>query len=512
MLRVDAVADRQMIASKYNRSWLVVSLLSWSTILYALFPTHDYYWDGILFAQNIEDAGGGSPLLFHPNHLLYSWIGWLAYCAVGTVHHVRALYVLQALNIAFAGAAIFVMMNLFQKLGLSPRAQACFTALFAFSVTWWRFATDADAYILSTLLLILAFQILQTQSDNRYLVCALFQVAAIAVHELAVLFAPVVLFAIVRERRPWPWTLKQLSLYILATGGAAGLLYLTAYRFVGPFMGNPGLWRWMTSHSHDSSFSFGILANTIATIKSYLRLFAGGRPGLLGGHFAGPVVIVSITAGALIAIGFIVASWRLPNYSNEREEKDATRVATECSVIWLISYGVFLFFWLPNNTFYKLFVLPPIVILIALQWSARTRHHDQRRAKALTIAVAALFLANFVCAILPYSLVGSELVQFSRSLRDVLPAHSVVLYSEFVPDDWYMRYFSPQASWIRVHSLAEIRANYVAAKQRGGTVWAEATAAALLKQAHIEFSQDAASEELRERNGAIMLQRIDGIP
>lgn len=37
--------------------------------VYWAFPTRNYYWDGIAFAQAIEDAPGLGPLLIHPNHL-----------------------------------------------------------------------------------------------------------------------------------------------------------------------------------------------------------------------------------------------------------------------------------------------------------------------------------------------------------------------------------------------------------------------------------------------------------
>jgi hypothetical protein len=38
-------------------------------LVYLLFPTKNYYWDGIFFARVIEDASTLNPSLLHPNHL-----------------------------------------------------------------------------------------------------------------------------------------------------------------------------------------------------------------------------------------------------------------------------------------------------------------------------------------------------------------------------------------------------------------------------------------------------------
>jgi hypothetical protein len=45
-------------------------LFSVTAVIYLLFPTRVYYWDGIVFAQAIEDASRLNPSLVHPNHLI----------------------------------------------------------------------------------------------------------------------------------------------------------------------------------------------------------------------------------------------------------------------------------------------------------------------------------------------------------------------------------------------------------------------------------------------------------
>ena len=76
--------------------------------VYLLFPIRNHYWDGVGFALQIEAAADpGDPALLHPNHLVYTLAGRLAYGAVRTVFpEVRALAVLQYLNMALAAANI----------------------------------------------------------------------------------------------------------------------------------------------------------------------------------------------------------------------------------------------------------------------------------------------------------------------------------------------------------------------------------------------------------------------
>src|SRR3954452_6194716 len=74
--------------------------------LYLLLPTRNFYWDGISFAQTIENAAHWR-LLLHANHLLYNIVGSVAYHAFGG--RIRALYVLQAVNSGFAAAAFYLL-------------------------------------------------------------------------------------------------------------------------------------------------------------------------------------------------------------------------------------------------------------------------------------------------------------------------------------------------------------------------------------------------------------------
>ena len=72
-------------------------------------------------------------------------------------------------------------------------------------------------------------------------------------------------------------------------------------------------------------------------------------------------------------------------------------LSLQVSAIWLATYVVFLFFWLPWNTFYKLFCLPPIIVILA---HLLMPYRGPRRYR-LILFVATLALANLGFYIYP---------------------------------------------------------------------------------------------------------------
>ena len=172
--------------------WLVVAVLA----VYAVLPTKNYYWDGVSFAQDIEQAGRfGSPSfwlsLIRPNHLLYDSIGFFVWTALRSLgFEIRAIAVLQAINMALAAACAGILQRTLLRITQSVYLSATLSLLFAFSAIFWRFATDADAYIPSVLLLVAAFHVLSTSSKPRPLLVGILHAGAMLIHQLAIFFFP----------------------------------------------------------------------------------------------------------------------------------------------------------------------------------------------------------------------------------------------------------------------------------------------------------------------------------
>lgn len=146
------------LTSKQRTS--AASLLIGLSILpiYLATLTSDYYWDGITFALQIETVAKGergAELLFHQNHLLYNAIGYLLYQtshAAGVT--IRALDLLQITNALVATLGIVVFFRIAARQTENRYDAFVCTGALAFSSVWWKLSTDANAYMLSIVLLL----------------------------------------------------------------------------------------------------------------------------------------------------------------------------------------------------------------------------------------------------------------------------------------------------------------------------------------------------------------------
>src|SRR5690242_1219279 len=141
-----------------RRQAAIPLLLSFGLLaLYLAFPTKNFYWDGIVFAQAIEDATRVNISLAHPNHLVYNFVGYGFYKLLrGFGADVRALTALQILNSILSAASATILFLILRDTLHSLYFSVCLTLLFALSATWWKFSTDANAYIPSVLFLLLS--------------------------------------------------------------------------------------------------------------------------------------------------------------------------------------------------------------------------------------------------------------------------------------------------------------------------------------------------------------------
>ncbi len=125
---------------------------------------------------------------------------------------------------------------------------------------------------------------------------------------------------------------------------------------------------------------------------------------------------------------------------------------------------------MPQNTFYRLFYLAPLILLAAV-W--------RQGARALPILAAALFLWNAAFFIVPESRVANNPpLRFALQQLDRWPAGVPIVFHTFHPDLWTISYFNQQAAWIGFPDpdFALLDRNLAAARSIGQPLWIEATA------------------------------------
>jgi hypothetical protein len=451
-------------------------------VVYLSFPTKNYYWDGISYAQDIEDDYAG-PWYLHPNHLLYGPLGqqlWLASNAAGL--NLRALTVLQMLSSVAGAATAALLFCILLESGASRYVASCLALGFAFSATWWKFATDADNYIVSTFLVTLCFWLLVRSDRSSPFVIGVVLCAAMLLHQLAVLFVPAATLAL-WSRSPREGAgrrLRDIVVFALTaaipTAGMYVLVFYTQHDALQfrEFMG------WIVEHSQDSSFSFSVLHNAWISLVGHVRLVLGGNLKLVMEQRSP----VSMVAGVALAVSLLILIRRLIQIPPTiiLPMRDEVRRLLPVLALWCGTYVTFLIFWLPRNTFYRLFYLPALVVLcVPLLSGPRTKYNR------LALGVAALFLLNFGFHIYPQSKPeANPNLEIAEQFRSILAPGDVVYWDVFAADNRTIRYFNPQAQWKELWSRPWTSLLEISLKE-ARAVWFDSVAFERLRQTDPEF-------------------------
>ena len=432
----------------------VPALLSLALLaLYLAFPTKVYYWDGIVFAQAIEDAAGPKVSLLHPNHLIYNFAGFFFYRLLHMFGaDVRAITALQILNSVLSAACAVVLFLILKDVLRSIYLSVCLTLLFSLSATWWKFSTDANAYVPSVLFVLLCFYLVLPDRKPRPVLLAFVFFLAMCFHQLAVVVYPVLAFGVylqdgsvsIRRRFRNAITFSAVGFaLIVATYGVA--FYLTT--------GTVDLarfWRWTTYYSPDADTRFDFWSNLVYSLRGQVRLFFGGRLNLLRGLLNPGIVLLLALFVVAVLLLIVAMIWNLLSLKQRwREAWLAPRQKTVLllALLWSSVYLVFLFFWLPQNTFYRLFYLPALILLLGLALSGLSRSGARRR-YVTALFVAAAGLANFLFLIYPFSHVEKyPPLEFALQMKREWPAGTVIYYGSQNSDAALVRYFNPTTRW-----------------------------------------------------------------
>jgi len=450
-------------------------------LVYLLFPTKNYYWDGVFFARVIESAPGFHAPLFHPNHLLYNVVGYFLYKATQAVGlKWRAIEVLQVANSVVSVLTAYLLYQILKRSLRSNYLVWSLTLAFAFSSTWWKFSTDANAYIFSVFCLLLAFYFTLEKFKPRPLLVAVIFSAAALLHQLAVIAYPVIALALFWQASAT--SPRKRALLVAQFCLLSFLLVFTTYYYC--FYLITGTWsparfaQWGTSYSPDASFSFDFLSNLGYTLRGNVRLFFNARPSSLRGLLS-PAIVVTIAVFAVLVLLWLIAIVRGARLRNFRTKDLWARLFGErpmkIYLLWIGLYIVFLFFWLPHNTFYRLFYLPPIILLVASWLITRTGHEKPTYRLGLFVAVMAL--SNFLFFIYPNSHAEKyPPLSLALEMNSVWKPGTVVYFHSENSDNNLVAYFNPAIEWRPLRSFDQMSPELKQIYDEGKTAWLEASA------------------------------------
>lgn len=471
-----------------SQLWLAVMFFG-ILASYLLLLTTNYYWDGIFFAQVIEDAPGLNASLLHPNHLLYNVVGYFAFrLARILAPQVRAVEVLQVTNCIISVMSACVLFRILRVCFKSLYLSVTLTLLFAFSATWWKFSTDADSYILSVFfLLVSCYLILPSRKPKPFWLAVCFSLSMLF-HQLAIFFFPVALLGILMQTQDEPLR-RRLGLVLKFSLGA---LLITFPIFCYSFYLVTGSWAfkpfllWITTFSPENGFTFNAWSNLGYTLRGHSRLFVGGRLSFLR-DLMGPLMITLV---AVLSVTAGIFFYKLAR--NFKEVRIAARAALIddgrlkqlriLCCVWIAVYLVFLFFFIPQNTFYRLFYAPAIIVL-AGTFLAPYEHSKQRvRRYRTALFVAMVIAANLTFSAYPYARVSTNPpLELALRMHEVWKPGTIVYFARWNTDNALVKYFNPSVTWVEVHQEGFETEMWNSIRD-GRPVWIDTTLIQLLQE------------------------------
>lgn len=448
--------------------------------LYLFLPTKNYFWDGVDFAQNIEDAHRLSASLIHPNHLFYNPFGYLIYRTLQALgFNFRAIEVLQITNAVLSALSAYIFFRILRATLKSVYFSYALTLLFALSATWWKYSTDADSYIPSVLFIIIASYFLMPQRKARPFPVALAHTASMLFHQMAVFFFPVCLAGILLQTHALP--LRRRIIFLVQYGATAFLLTILTFYY--SFYLQTGrtdfhsFFRWTTSLSPEPGHTFIVWGNLVYTVNGHVKLFTSGRLFYLKDSFT-PLTIALLT---ILLILVVLLLWKLARNFGELKSFLATVLKRDerfrslriLCVVWIASFLVFQYAFIPQHTYYRLFYLPAILLLIGtylVQYEALPGYRHRYRAALL---VAAIAFSNLIFYILPLAQVKNyPPLALALKLNQAWPKGTIVYFASRNSDNSLVRYFNPSAVLVEVNRET-LESEMQGLQRDGKSLWME---------------------------------------
>jgi len=460
----------------------VIALIS---LVYFSFPTRNHYWDGIGFALAIEDSPGLTSRLFNPNHLFYNFFGYLIYHSIHSLGlHLRALTLLSTLSTLLSVSCAYLLFSMLFTSVRNLYYSVCLTLLFAFSATWWKFSTDANVYVPSVFfLLLIAYKLHRDEQPNALMIGG-FHAAAMLLHQIAVFFYPVVLVAMFcgSAGKRFTTSLRDAVRYSAVAASLVIASYIWVWCFVLKRRDFSAFTTWVLSNGREEFAFFSVPHNLLETLRSTVRLFFGGRFSLAL-NFVEPPFLVILGVLLVCGVSFLVLTVWLAriNFRNWLRtgalEVSGLGGFTPVLLTWIGSYLFFLFLWLTQYPYYRLFYLPALILLLGIVLKKMKKASSQEPSFILASFVFVTMVVNFTFLIYPYSKIEATppvhlAVKASEMWKD-----DVIYFADFNCDNWIFKYFNKGTTWrpLTLNDLQALREELIYLRQQGQKTWIDTT-------------------------------------
>ncbi len=338
-------------------------------LFYLALPCRQYNFDGLVFSIFIRHSLHVQPHpdLLHNEHILYGPLGYLLcwpLVRLGFFPDVRAILTLAG-SLAGAGACAALFRAL-RSLGVRDLLALPLALTMALSSTFWLYSTDAEVYIFSALVMLLAVptcaQLLRDEATPRERVLSgLLPGVALGFHLANVLYLPAFAYCQVAAGLR-----KGMRALISSLAVAAGAILVPFIAKALLFRANSGILEGFLAvfrrrSDADTSYwgwpDFWLEAKTL--LGAALQPVAPGYG------------VAALLTRAILLLVLLAALWRMPRLLREE------RRVTVWLWTWLLPYFVFFSVWNVGDVEFTLFQIPPLLLLVGL--AARDWAREPRR-------------------------------------------------------------------------------------------------------------------------------------
>jgi hypothetical protein len=450
----------------------VTAIAAATVYLLLIAGSHNEGYDGIGYLSGVR--AGDAQSMLQPSHLLFNWLGWLAYHTALTFGFDGGpLRPVQVMNALVGGAGVGLLWLLLRNAGLDRIVTAGGCGMMSFSYGYWGYSEDVELYTISTTLLILtlvaAHHAAMTPSWRTFGLFGMANGLAVLAHNTAALLIVVAFTALVISARRPP-LLREFARNAFAYAAGAAAVVVPAYAVAIPIIGlhSPGaFYDWLTSqtqNSHADNYSGQLGLTTLP------RVSIGAGRALIGGHFAlslpalrdfvgnhfqdknlrtelflsrdfnhvFAVLLLIVAACAVSAILINASVW----LGRPRLNAPARTLAL-LSVAWAIPYAVFFAWWDPINLKFWIALWVPLTILVVLpQRSLRNPRWKRAAPAILAVIVAGLFAVNFFGSVLPETRTSNDYWRARTDWYEHNTSPSDVIFTSSYLHAEYLRYFT----------------------------------------------------------------------
>lgn len=316
------------------------------------------------------------------------------------------------------------------------------------------------------------------------------------VHELAVLFYPAAVIAVLTSR-----SIERRRRIAVAMSSVAWLVSIVVYYACAALLHGisdpPGVAKWVTSNQSGVSPSLNPVGGLLLLPRANAELVAGHSFRLFATQASvtefviavGAVVvtlILSVAIGARQLKGSPLSETLRNTVWHMRSISGPTGLVI---IVWVGAYLLFLIFWEPWQTYYRAFYVPALALGLGLML---VNYHSVTGAKpsgAAALAVAALALFNLGFYIAPNMRAGANvMVAAAQAARSEWNERTVIFFADRNEADTAFEYFNEATRWKRLSraSLLTLDDEIQRVHNEGGEVWLNRGAVELVGEGGLE--------------------------